>query len=84
MTDFGFVPSGLWGKNNIDILIPAATDYYNPTSPYFGNSNLAKLNSCAEFDFQTEKIDWINSLHPEVDLRLAAVTCTDTVTGPIF
>ena len=46
MTDFGFVPSGLWFKNNIDILLPDTTDYYNPTSPYFGNSKLEAFGSC--------------------------------------
>ena len=46
MTDFGFLPSGLWGKNNIDIILPGSSDYYNPTNPYFGNSVLEKIQNC--------------------------------------
>ena len=40
MIDFGFIPSELWQKNSMPLLLPNADDVYNPTDPYFGNSNL--------------------------------------------
>ena len=46
MNDFGFVPGQLWAKNNIPIILPEDGDLYNPTSPFFGNTNLAKITSC--------------------------------------
>ena len=53
MSDFGFVLGHLWGKSNIPVLVPNLSDSYNPSSKYFGNSNLETLTSCQEFESQS-------------------------------
>jgi hypothetical protein len=40
MIDFGFIPSKMWWKNAVPLVVPLTSDIYNPTMPTFGNSNL--------------------------------------------
>ena len=60
------------GKATIQIYEPKPTDRYNPTDPYFGNTNLGKT-SCSE---SLVVIDWLSTLSATIDLRLSALTCS--------
>jgi hypothetical protein len=44
--DFGFKPGQLNRKASINIFNAKSTDIYNPSDPYFGNTNLIGLKSC--------------------------------------
>ena len=46
MIDYGFVPSTLWGNSNTFIILEELSDHYNPSDPFFGNSNLRNMASC--------------------------------------
>ncbi len=84
MLDFGFPPGSLWGKSNIGILVPGLDDHYNPTDPHFGNSHLAEFSTCAQFRAASDITDWINSTHPEADLRMSALICHEQAGRLVF
>jgi sodium/potassium-transporting ATPase subunit alpha len=52
MNDFGFPPFQLLFTNGIKIYPSSDSDFYNPTSPYFGNSQLAAAGytSCDQYN----------------------------------
>lgn len=42
MNDFGFAPKDILDKNTLKIFRHGDTDVFNPSDPYFGNTNLRK------------------------------------------
>jgi hypothetical protein len=46
MIDFGFLPNELLFKNAIKLSIPNDGDFFNPTSPTFGNTAISGISSC--------------------------------------
>ena len=46
MQDFGFPGTTLIGLYEKKGVLPAQLDFYNPNSPYLGNSNLAAFTPC--------------------------------------
>lgn len=81
VNDFGFLPGELNGKASIKIVQHKNTDVYNPTDPYFGNSNLAeKYNGrCPNAgDKDYELLDWVYNVHAAQDLRMIALSCSDS------
>jgi len=78
VNDFGFLPGELNGKASINIITHAPQDVYNPTDPFFGNSNLASKysTSCPKppsSDFVL--LDWVYNNHASQDLRMTALHC---------
>ena len=57
------------------MILPLKEDNFNPTDPHFGNTNLKQLLTCEEFHMNTTTTDFINSMYPNVDLRMSAVLC---------
>ncbi len=68
--DFGFSPSLLFFNGFPKIIVPNATDQYNPTSWNIGNSNLSP--SCNN---NLQNIEWNYLAHAKVDLRQAVLQC---------
>ena len=69
--------------NGIKGETPLSTDYYDPKSPYFGNSNLrikwdANGGKCLPSD-QNDfvMVDWLYMGTATVDLRQMLVKCVD-------
>lgn len=68
--DFGFIPSELQFKANVEITVPGDNDLYNPTAWNLGNSQLSSVSCGAN---QKIMIDWIYTEHAKIDLRMAAL-----------
>ena len=79
--DFGFPPSSLQFTSSIYIYVPESFDIYNPTSPYLGSTTLKTLYEkriCSLDDVSPQMIDWIYPTQASVDLRMAAVSCSES------
>ena len=70
--DFGFPPSQLQFIANVNIIVHANQDVYNPTSPTFGNSLLSTTTCTAD----SGMVDWIYTANSYQDLRMSLLTCT--------
>jgi sodium/potassium-transporting ATPase subunit alpha len=78
MYDFGFRPADLNWKASLSIVEHAQSDVYNPTDPFFGNSNLQSHYSlkCPTIgDPNLHVLDWIYNKHASQDLRMTALNC---------
>jgi sodium/potassium-transporting ATPase subunit alpha len=79
--DFGFPPFELLYTNGIKVYNHALQDVYNPTDPYFGNSNLrtaitsGTIMTCAQFTNAGTLADWLYSRQSHEDLRMSALDC---------
>lgn len=74
--DFGFKPGELNGKASIQIIAHKDTDIYNPSDPYYGNTNLA-TNYASKCPGTTDGalLDWVYNNHASQDLRMTALNC---------
>jgi sodium/potassium-transporting ATPase subunit alpha len=82
--DFGFPPSQLQFKANIQMWYPSEGDVYNPALPSFGNSmaqHAINSNTCPSKS-SMDMIDWIYTKHASIDLRMAALKC-EIVNGTV-
>lgn len=83
--DFGFKPGELNGKASLNIIRHADQDSFNPTDPYFGNSNLAsKYGSRCPASTDGELLDWVYNNHAAQDLRMTALSCNMVDGKPVY
>ena len=81
MQDYGFDFWELFYKATITIMVPNENDFYNPSDPYFGNSALKNLTTVLgrcpkQGDYNYVQIDWLVEYQTRIDLRIAALKCT--------
>lgn len=77
LNDFGFPPGELFGLVLKFGVEPADTDFYDPNSPWLGNSNLhtgdfwdTKTDRCTDpGDGSKVQIDWLYTVNSKQDLR---------------
>jgi len=73
-----FLPGELNGKASINVVRHAAQDVYNPTDPFFGNTNLATKysTSCPKMgNSDYVLLDWVYTQDAFQDLRMTALNC---------
>ncbi|CAK77664.1 unnamed protein product (macronuclear) [Paramecium tetraurelia] len=77
--DFGFTPQSLLFLLNKEGVIPKYNDIYDPSDPWFGNSNLRDLypnKICEGTQLKgSQEIDWIYAKHGAYDLRMTLLKC---------
>lgn len=75
MNDFGIPATSLFFLNRVSGQVPQYNDFYDPHSPYLGNSNLkikyeANGGKCLPSDMDDfVMIDWIFNKDSSYDLR---------------
>jgi len=89
VNDFGFTPGLLNNKATINVVRPAASDVYNPSDQFFGNSVYANASKNGSGCPSSESLDWIYTKHADIDLRMGALNCNKNSDGtlsvsPIF
>ncbi|CAD8185836.1 unnamed protein product [Paramecium octaurelia] len=87
--DFGFNPQDLLFIGVRETILPKTGDQYDPTDPWFGNSNLKRIYENGKCDFpfpeeEIEEIDWIYANHAKLDLRMAYIECKDGELKEVF
>lgn len=63
-------------------VLPKVDDVFDPSDPWFGNSNLRRIYDKGDCDGdfpegEIEDVDWIYANHAKLDLRMAYLECKD-------
>lgn len=90
--DFGFPPSQLFQIANLYLVKSNESDVYNPTHPFFGNTNLQARYStqCPDFSANTPDadnvmmVDWVYTASATYDLRNTMLNCKMENGAPVY